>query len=77
MHAADKTSLNINIGSYVLKVLTNNTSGTGKNIGVCFNFRLPDNQKKKTRYDAVDSVRTFSVVIVGPKSSKRKFEPHP
>lgn len=45
MHATDKTSLNLNIGSYVLKVLANITSGTGKNMEVCFTFRLPGKQK--------------------------------
>jgi hypothetical protein len=33
-------SLNLKIERYVLKVLTNNTSGTGKNVGGFFSFTV-------------------------------------
>jgi len=72
-----ESRLNLNIGSCVLKVLTDNTNGTGKNV-FFFNFSTLDYSVSKIiQYGALDSVRDFSVVIVGSKSSKRQSEPHP
>ena len=58
-----------------MNVLTNNTKGTGKTWKFVSALDYP--VSKQIRYGALDSVRTFSVAIVGPKSSKRKSEPHP